>query len=191
MRNGLAPNSELLMDSIHFTQIPNFEAELINEKTEGIVKRMQSAIETGRVVRDQKKVSMKYPLQSVTLIDADSEILAGYKLVERYIKEELNCMDLVLTGNEDEFLTYRAEADNTAMGQAFKKDFNKKCKETISKLTNDELRGYLKNGVVKVGALDVKTGMLKIGKDFNKKTMDNKAFGCKTSEHACVLLNME
>jgi len=33
--------------------------------------------------------------------------------------------------------------------------------------------------------------MLKIGKDFNKKTMESKSYGCKSSEHACVLLNME
>lgn len=116
MRNGLAEDSESLAQSIHFTQIPNFEQSLLNEKTEETVKRMQSAIETGRVVRDDKKMSMKYPLQSVTLIDADAEILAGYKLVERYIKEELNCLELVLTTEEDEVLQYRADPDHKAMG---------------------------------------------------------------------------
>lgn len=33
--------------------------------------------------------------------------------------------------------------------------------------------------------------MLKIGKTFNKATIDNVNYGCKTSESACVLLNME
>lgn len=77
---------------------------------------MQSAIETGRVIRDDKKVSMKYPLQSVTLIDADQDILDGYKITERYIKEELNCLELVLTTKEDEFIVYRADPDHMAMG---------------------------------------------------------------------------
>lgn len=116
MRNGLGADSDILAESIHFTQIPNYEPELINEKTEQTVKRMQSAIETGRVIRDNKKVSMKFPLQSVTLIDTDEEILANYKLVERYIKEELNCIDLILTTNEDEFVTYTADPDHKAMG---------------------------------------------------------------------------
>ena len=37
---------------------------------------------------------MKYPLQKVKLVDADQEVLDGYRTLERYIKEELNCMEI-------------------------------------------------------------------------------------------------
>jgi isoleucyl-tRNA synthetase len=79
MRNGLHSESNLNFDSIHFTQLPNYDEALLNEKTERNVKRMQQAIETGRLIRDTKKISMKYPLQSVTLVDADLEVLEGYR----------------------------------------------------------------------------------------------------------------
>lgn len=108
MRNGLATSSPIYYESIHFTQIPKYDSELINERIEQTVKRMQHAIETGRVIRDAKKISMKYPLQSVTLVDADEDVLAGYKICEKYIKEELNCMELKLESNEDEFVVYTA-----------------------------------------------------------------------------------
>lgn len=49
-------------DSIHFTDIPDFSEQLIDEKTEETVQRMQAAIETGRLIRDSVKISMKYPL---------------------------------------------------------------------------------------------------------------------------------
>jgi len=75
MRNGLADDSPLNVDSIHFTQMPSYDPNLINEKIEETVKRMQNAIETGRLVRDKANISMKYPLARVVLVDADTEIL--------------------------------------------------------------------------------------------------------------------
>ena len=62
MANGLADGSPLKAESIHFTSIPDYNDELIDVKTENMVLRMQDAIETGRFVRDQVNVSMKYPL---------------------------------------------------------------------------------------------------------------------------------
>jgi len=41
MRNGLHSESNLNFDSIHFTQLPNYDEALLNEKTEHNVKRMQ------------------------------------------------------------------------------------------------------------------------------------------------------
>lgn len=75
MRNGLAEDSPINVDSIHFTQMPTFDPNLINESIEETVKRMQNPIETGRLVRDKANISMKYPLARVVLVDADTEIL--------------------------------------------------------------------------------------------------------------------
>ena len=55
-------------------------------------------------MRDQVNVSMKYPLATVKLIDADQEVLNGFKTLERYIKEELNCVDVEYEKNEDEYI---------------------------------------------------------------------------------------
>jgi len=59
--------------------MPNYDPKLINEKIEDTVKRMQNAIETGRLIRDKTMISMKYPLMRVCLIDADKEVLEGYR----------------------------------------------------------------------------------------------------------------
>jgi hypothetical protein len=55
--------------------MPTFDPNLINESIEETVKRMQNAIETGRLVRDKANISMKYPLARVVLVDADTEVL--------------------------------------------------------------------------------------------------------------------
>jgi len=137
MRNGLPEDSKLKQESIHFTSIPEFSDDLISEKIETTVSRMQSAIETGRLVRDKVNISMKYPLQTVKLVDADPTILEGFKTLEKYIKEELNCLELELTGAEDDYVVYKADGENRACGQAFGKKFNKDVKKAIAALTSD------------------------------------------------------
>lgn len=94
MKNGLDQSSPLFAESIHFTAMPNFIPELINERIEETVKRMQSAIETGRLIRDNNKISMKYPLAKVVLVDADMQALEDYKTLQKYIMEELNCLEI-------------------------------------------------------------------------------------------------
>jgi len=79
MRNGLADDSPLNTKSIHFIDMPSFDDKLINENTEATVKQMQNAIETGRLVRDTYKVSMKYPLSRVRLVNSDKKVLENYK----------------------------------------------------------------------------------------------------------------
>jgi isoleucyl-tRNA synthetase len=116
MKNGLAEDSPLNVESIHFTQLPNYDPQLINEQTEATVKRMQNAIETGRLIRDKTMISMKYPLKTVCLVDADVQVLKGFELLETYIKEELNCLDLEFKSSEDDYLVYKAAADNREMG---------------------------------------------------------------------------
>jgi len=59
--------------------MPNFDPKLINSDIEDTVKLMQNAIETGRLIRDTKQISMKYPLQRVCLINKDKKVLESYK----------------------------------------------------------------------------------------------------------------
>jgi len=98
---------------------------------------MQSAIEVGRLCRSHAVISMKNPLAKVRLIDADVTVLAGYTKLQNYIKEELNCVELECESNEAIFIQYTVEADNRALGQVFKKKFDKNFKNALAKLTSD------------------------------------------------------
>jgi len=137
LRNGLSANDPLNKESIHFTGVPEYSEDLIDGEIEATVERMQSAIEVGRLIRSHEVISMKYPLAKVRLVDADQNILAGYTKLERYIKEELNCLELELTQDEDAYIQYTVEPDNKLLGQAFKKGFDKNFKLALTKLSNE------------------------------------------------------
>lgn len=116
LRNGMVVDCSSNKESIHFTSIPDFSSELLNEDIENAVKRMQNAIETGRLIRDKVNISMKYPLRTVQLVEADKKILSSFSILEKYIKEELNCLELSLSEREDDFVTYKADPENRLMG---------------------------------------------------------------------------
>ena len=97
---------------------------------------MQSAIETGRLIRDRKNISLKTPLNSITLIDQDLVALGDFEAVKSYIMDELNCLELKTESNEDAFVVYKCEPDNKLIGQALKKAYNKKMKKEIASLTS-------------------------------------------------------
>ena len=120
---------------------------------------------------------MKYPLRCVKLIDADDEVLEGFKVLERYIKEELNCMEIELENNEDEFIQYNAVPENKPCGQAFGKKFNAQFKEALKKLTNDEIKEFLSSGEIMIGDCKVEEGMLKIHKQFRDQVINDHNWG--------------
>jgi len=189
LRNGLTEKDKT--DSIHFTEMPTFDEKLIDQHTKVMIENMQDAIETGRVVRDGLKLSSKYPLQKVKLIDADQAVLDGFKKIESYIKEELNCMEVEYETDEDKYLQYTAEPERQACGKALGKKFNNDFKTELSKLTNDQVKKFMKTGKIKVNGCDVTEEMLKINKDFSKKVLDDHLWGQKASSKSNVMLNIE
>ena len=149
---------------------------------------MQSAIENGRLVRERKAIGLKTPLRSVTLVDADEGALKDFEQVSSYIKEELNCLELITKSDEDEFLSYKCEPDNKLIGGALKKAYDKKMKAEITNLSSAQLRDYLKTGSLMLGNVKIENGWLKVAKVFNDKYTTNPDYAGASNMTSSVLL---
>jgi len=79
---------------------PEVRKELFNPVIERQVQRMQKIIELARYSRERRGVGLKQPLKTLVVIHHDPEYLADVKSLEKYITEELNVRDLVLTSDE-------------------------------------------------------------------------------------------
>ena len=64
---------------------------------------------------------------------------------------------------------YKCKPDNRLIGQALKKQYNKKLRKELNELTSDQLREYLKNGTLMLGDVKIESGWLKVEKIFNDK----------------------
>ena len=132
---------------------------------------------------------MKYPLAQLKLINADQKVLDGYAKLEKYIKDEINCVDLVLEKNEDQFVQYTVEADNRALGKALGKKFDKAFKAALPKLTNEQVKAYLKDGVMDINGNQITEGMLKVVKSFTEAVKSDKKWACESKGAATVMLD--
>ena len=190
LKNGISEdNKDLNQESIHFLQIPEYSENLLNEAVETRVGRMISAIENGRLIRERKNISLKTPLSSVTIVDSDPVSCEDFRSVEYYILEELNCLELIVESNEEEFVTYKCEPDNRTMGQALKKAYDKNMKAKIASLPSQQLREYLLNGTTTVDGTLIQEGWLKVEKVFIDAFANSEQHGCASNMTSSVLLN--
>lgn len=136
--------------SVHFLRFPTVREELFDPVVERRVSRMQKVIELGRICRDRRTVSLKTPLKTLVVLHQDAEFLDDVRTLERYVTEELNVNDLVLTGDESSYgVQYDIKADVKNLGMKFKKDAAK-IKNALPKLSASEIHSFLESGAITV-----------------------------------------
>jgi isoleucyl-tRNA synthetase len=69
MRLVLAKDSKLQEESIHHLMIAEVNEALVNVKIEQLMNNAMSIIETARKLREHKKVSLKQPIMSLTVVN--------------------------------------------------------------------------------------------------------------------------
>jgi isoleucyl-tRNA synthetase len=147
--------------------MPVFQEKLIDERIESMVSHMQSVVTLGRKIRDQKNRSLKTPLQRVCIVEENKETVEMLETVQNYIKEELNCLEVEFSLNENEYIDYHTIPNSEELGKALKKDYSKQFKERLANLTREEIQTYKKEGSVVIDGKEIKEGWLQITKSFN------------------------
>eukprot|EP01098_Paradermamoeba_levis_P007549 TRINITY_DN3122_c0_g1_i1.p1 TRINITY_DN3122_c0_g1~~TRINITY_DN3122_c0_g1_i1.p1 ORF type:complete len:789 (-),score=193.95 TRINITY_DN3122_c0_g1_i1:891-3257(-) len=94
-------------ESIHFTMFPEPRENLLNERIEEAVARMQAVIELGRAARDRRKKPLKFPLKHVTVVHEDPQFVADLQSLKDYILEELNVRELIVASDKTGFVTQK------------------------------------------------------------------------------------
>lgn len=112
-------------ESVHLCDYPSFEAEKRDEKLEDAVIRMQELILLGRLKRNEKKVKVRYPLSSLTIIHQDEALLQEVSKLEDYIKSELNIKQIKYDTDESKSIKLFAKPNSRVLGKRLGKGFGK------------------------------------------------------------------
>ncbi|KAK5174924.1 isoleucine--tRNA ligase [Saxophila tyrrhenica] len=136
--------------SVHFLRFPTVRQELFDPVVERRVSRMQKVIELGRLARERRTLSLKTPLKTLIVLHQDQQFLEDVKTLERYVTEELNIRDLVLTTEESKYgVEYSVQADVKNLGMKFKKDAAS-IKKALPKLSSADIHAFLDTGAITV-----------------------------------------
>ncbi|XP_054164072.1 isoleucine--tRNA ligase, cytoplasmic-like [Oppia nitens] len=132
-------------ESVHYLLHSPVREEIIDEIVERQVSCMQSVIEVGRVLRDRKTLPLKYPLPDVVIVSKDETILNDVKTLERYILDELNVREIIVTTEKDKYgIQLKAEPDIKALGLRLRNE-SKAVIKAIKELTDIQLQSYQNN----------------------------------------------
>lgn len=146
--------------SVHFLSFPEVREELFDEVVERRVARMQRVIELGRMSRERRSIGFKSPLKTLVVIHQDQQYLDDVKSLERYILEELNVLELILSSDEAKYnVEYSATADWPTLGKKLKKDVQR-VKNALPTVPSDEVKRFLEEKKISVDGIQLVEGDL-------------------------------
>lgn len=108
-------------DSVHYHMLPLPDEKFINDRILKSVDTMQSAVELGRSIREKFKISLKFPLKSLTISLSDNEIRTDIdNSLVNYIKEQVNVLEVIMA-EESSYCTSKLEPQWNSFGKRFGK----------------------------------------------------------------------
>ena len=128
--------------------IPTCDESLIKPSIEESVALMQTVVEMGRKIRDQKTLALKSPLAEVVVVAQDLEQITKIKDVESYVLEELNVKKLTISDDKPKYnVELKAELNHRILGSKLKKDYQAAVKESKN-LTTAQLEDFQKTSKI-------------------------------------------
>ena len=125
-------------ESVHLEPFPDYDESQVDTRLEDAVTRMQRVILLGRSLRNERKVKVRIPLQTLTILHRQQTILDELRPLEGYMQEELNVKEIVYSTAEAEKVTLSAKPNAQLLGPRFGKAFGQ-IRKQITDLTIDQM----------------------------------------------------
>ncbi|CAM9142618.1 unnamed protein product [Choristocarpus tenellus] len=104
-------------ESVHMLMMPAIDESRLDPQAEADMKTMQIVMDLGRSAREKRNISLKTPVQSMTVVCKNTTVLKALDKLQEYLKGELNAWEMVLESDEGAWCTLTAEANNKVLGK--------------------------------------------------------------------------
>lgn len=174
--------------SIHFLQMPTYNDNLIDEKLLQTVELLQSIINCGRNIREQKKINLKQPLKTILIVHKDEEFIKDIKNFETYIKEELNVTEIEYSTDYKMYMNYQLIPNHQLLGSIYLSEYNT-IRPKLMKLTSDDAELFIKNKKITVDGKEFDENCFTLKANFIDQKDENKVITGQID--FSVVLNIE
>ena len=137
--------------SVHLCDYPLPEAELIQPNLETAVDRMQQVILLGRQKREEVKIGLRTPLAKLTIIHRDESLLGDMRLLEAYLRDELNVLEIAYSTEESDYIDLQAKPNFPLLGKRLGKRM-KAFAQQIGQLTDEQIGELQSAGILSLQA---------------------------------------
>merc|ERR1719316_2577095 len=121
---------------------------------------MKRVIQLGRKLREKKNAPQKKPVQSIKIMHADKNFHEDIKMLQSYVKEELNVEDVLFTTDMSE-ISVTAVPNFRKLGKRVGK-MMKEVKEACEKLTTEQIREYESTGKITICGFEMSGDELEV-----------------------------
>ena len=175
--------------SVHFLLFPEVRDELFDEVVERRVARMQRVIELARIARERRGVGARTPLKTLVAIHQDKQYLDDIKSLERYILEELNVHEIVLSSDEDKYnVLYSVTADWPTLGKKLKKEVQR-VKKALPSLSSEQVKRFVSDKKILVDGIELVEGDLVVRRGLNEDAAASKGMETNSDDDVLIILD--
>jgi isoleucyl-tRNA synthetase len=138
LRLAIRKDSLLNEESIHHLLIAEVNEKLLDKKVTEQMNNFMSIVETARKLREQKKVSLKQPISTLTVVNRSQAVFDDLAPFFPYIQDEINVEEIRNEVSVEKYVKLEALPNLPVLGPKFKgnKSFGE-VKTAISKLTTE------------------------------------------------------
>ena len=122
--------------SVHLEDYPVANASLIDEKLEEKMDLVIELISLGRNAREESKIKVRQPIQSVIL---DKKVEPIIKDIDELIKEELNVKEIIYLDDLSEYMNIEYKPNFKVCGKVFGKDMSR-FTEYLTTISSEEIK---------------------------------------------------
>ena len=130
--------------SVHLEDYPIANTNLIDESLEEKMDLVISLISLGRNAREESKIKVRQPIQSVLL---DKKVEPIINSIDELIKEELNVKEIVYLDDLSEYMNIEYKPNFKVCGRIFGKDMSR-FTEYLSTISKEEIKLLQDNKLV-------------------------------------------
>ncbi|MEM6707309.1 MAG: isoleucine--tRNA ligase [Pseudomonadota bacterium] len=135
--------------SVHLCDYPLADPALVDEPLEAAVDLMAQVILLARQQREDARVGLRTPLRSLTVIHRDQALLDELRLLEDYLKIELNVLAVHYDSNESDHLKVSIKPNFKRLGKRLGKQM-KAFQTAFAALDAAAVEAFLTSGVLEL-----------------------------------------
>jgi len=136
------------LESVHLLMLPKYDDCInMNKELTKSFELFQNIIESGRIIRFRKEISIKIPLRELILVLESNSILD--QLIY-YIQKELNIINVIFTNEYKLWNKFNVSPNMNILGKKYGSKI-KQLKQQIQLMDNLQIDNYIKNKYITIG----------------------------------------
>jgi len=182
---------EISQNSIHFESFPEVQESAYDVRIEASVKCMQNIIELGRTVRERKKMPLKLPLSSMTIVHKDAVLLQDiFSSLKSYITSELNVRDICISSNPLQYADLRAEPNFNLLGKRLGKKMGSISK-IIKNMSTETVMAFQADEAITIEDEIINIGEVVLRYEFKDLSTSDNVEAILGEDGLMILMDME